>query len=406
VRWAGVVARLVLGVVWVVAGALKLGDPAENVRAVRAYDLLPESLVQVVGHALPVVEIVVGLCLLLGLLTRWAALVSGLLLLGFVVGISAAWARGMSIECGCFGGGGGRAAGASDKYPWELARDVVLLLLSAYLVVRPRTPYSVDARLLPEASTSVPPTVARRTRSSQHAAELRHAAAVQEQQRRNRAVTMVVAVALLVVVGFGFAVQSNRDLTGDGSATPAGVVNRYALPVGATRPTVVVDIYEDFMCPFCGQFEAAAKSLTTKYADQPVQFRYHVIAFLDQASSSRYSTRATNALAVVLDSAGAEAAKKFHDELYAAQPAEGSAGLTDEKLIALAVAAGAQRSAVEQPIRSLEFAGWVRNATDAASKSGVNATPTIVVDGKPLPPEAIDATVATLERTIDNNLDS
>ncbi len=129
--------------------SLKLPDPNENVRAVRAYELLPESVVPVVGHALPVLEILVGVCLLLGLLTRVAAVVSVVLLVAFVIGISSAWARGLSIDCGCFGGGAGPAANAQAKYPWELARDVGLLLLSAWLVWRPRTPLAADNRLLP-----------------------------------------------------------------------------------------------------------------------------------------------------------------------------------------------------------------------------------------------------------------
>ena len=49
-----------VGGVWIVAGALKLPDPAASVRAVRAYDLLPESVVPTVGHLLPVLEVVVG----------------------------------------------------------------------------------------------------------------------------------------------------------------------------------------------------------------------------------------------------------------------------------------------------------------------------------------------------------
>ena len=145
----GLLARMLVGGVWVVAGVLKLPDPNDNVRAVRAYDLLPESVVPVVGHALPVLEILVGLCLLLGLLTRVAAVVSALLLVAFVVGIASAWGRGLSIECGCFGGGAGPAANAAAKYPWEIARDVGLLALSAWLVRRPRTPWATDNRLLP-----------------------------------------------------------------------------------------------------------------------------------------------------------------------------------------------------------------------------------------------------------------
>lgn len=150
-HWVGVVARVVVGGVWLAAGSLKIPDPTENVRAVRAYQLLPESLVPMVGHGLPVLEILVGVGLLAGVLVRANAALSAVLLLAFVVGISAAWARGLSIECGCFGGGGGPAVGAADKYPGELARDAGLLLLSGWLVWRPRTPYAVDNLLFPDA---------------------------------------------------------------------------------------------------------------------------------------------------------------------------------------------------------------------------------------------------------------
>jgi uncharacterized membrane protein YphA (DoxX/SURF4 family) len=142
------VARLVTGGVWLAAGLLKLPDPAASVRAVRAYDLLPESVVPTVGHLLPVLEVVVGVCLVLGLLTRAMAVVSALLFVAFIAGIASAWARGLQIECGCFGGGG-YDAGASGDYPWEIARDVGLLLASAYLVWRPRTRWGLDALLFP-----------------------------------------------------------------------------------------------------------------------------------------------------------------------------------------------------------------------------------------------------------------
>jgi uncharacterized membrane protein YphA (DoxX/SURF4 family) len=144
--WFGLLARLVTGGVWIVAGALKLPDPSESVRAVRAYDLLPEAVVPTVGHALPVLEVVIGALLVVGLLTRAAAVVSSLLFVAFIIGISAAWARGLQIDCGCFGGGG-YDADATSKYPWEIARDVGLLALSAWLVVRPRSRWAAD-RLL------------------------------------------------------------------------------------------------------------------------------------------------------------------------------------------------------------------------------------------------------------------
>ena len=141
--WFGLVARLVTGGVWIAAGALKLPHPADSVRAVRAYDLLPEAIVPTVGHLLPVVEIVIGLCLVLGVLVRGASVVSALLFLAFIIGISSAWARGLSIECGCFGGGG-EIPDAAAAYPGEIARDVGLLALSLWLVVRPASRLALD----------------------------------------------------------------------------------------------------------------------------------------------------------------------------------------------------------------------------------------------------------------------
>jgi uncharacterized membrane protein YphA (DoxX/SURF4 family) len=145
--WAGLGMRLLVGGVWLVAGVLKLPDPAESVRAVRAYRLLPEVIVPAVGYGLPVLEVAIGLLLLLGLGTRVAAFVSAVLFLLFVIGIGAAWARGLQIDCGCFGGGG-FDADATEQYPWEIVRDVALLVVSAALVVRPRTALAVDNRLL------------------------------------------------------------------------------------------------------------------------------------------------------------------------------------------------------------------------------------------------------------------
>lgn len=155
-RWFGLLARLVVGAVWIVAGAIKLPDPDASVTAVRAYQLLPLSWTSAVGTALPVVEVVVGLLLVLGVLTRPAGVVSALLQVAFIVGIASVWARGISINCGCFGDGGADPDAAS-KYPFEIARDVGLLALSLWLVVRPRTPLSLDGLLFPERPAAADP---------------------------------------------------------------------------------------------------------------------------------------------------------------------------------------------------------------------------------------------------------
>jgi len=138
VPWVATLARLLVGGVFVVAGALKLPDPAAAVRAVRAYQLLPESLVAPVAFGLPVVEIAVGLALLLGVFVRTAAIGAALLLVVYIVGVGSAWARGLQIDCGCFSKGGQVGAGET-AYPWDIARDVGLLIVAAALARWPRS---------------------------------------------------------------------------------------------------------------------------------------------------------------------------------------------------------------------------------------------------------------------------
>lgn len=144
--WLTVALRLILGGVLLVAGAIKLPDPGASVRAVRAYQLLPEAIVPTVGFVLPLAEVVLGVLLIIGLFIKWASLLGGLLMLAFIIGISSAWARGLSIDCGCFGGGGEVAQGQS-KYLQEIARDTGLLLAAAFLVVWPASRWSVDSWL-------------------------------------------------------------------------------------------------------------------------------------------------------------------------------------------------------------------------------------------------------------------
>jgi uncharacterized membrane protein YphA (DoxX/SURF4 family) len=142
----GLLARLILGVVLVVAGGLKVTSPAVSARAVRAFQILPYDFAGYVGYALPVVEILIGLLLVAGLFTRLSGAVGGLLMVAFIIGISSAWIRGLSIDCGCFGGGGTVAA-PQTKYLADLLRDAGLIACAAWLVARPRTAYSLDHRL-------------------------------------------------------------------------------------------------------------------------------------------------------------------------------------------------------------------------------------------------------------------
>ncbi len=141
--WIGLLARLILGLVLLVAGLLKYQHLGKSQMAVRAYELLPISFANFLGITLPFLEIAVGALLIIGAATRIAAAIAGLLMLTFLFGISQAWARGLSIDCGCFGGGGQVAPGTANYLP-EILRDTALALLAIYLFRYPQSKFGLD----------------------------------------------------------------------------------------------------------------------------------------------------------------------------------------------------------------------------------------------------------------------
>lgn len=142
----GTLARLGLAAVWLISGTLKAVDPDQTYVAVRAYDVLPPAGVEIVAALLPWVELALGLLLLAGVGLRIVAAMSAGLLLVFVAGVAQAWARGLSIDCGCFGGGGVVEPGET-AYVQELLRDAGFLLMAGWLIVRPRTLAALDERI-------------------------------------------------------------------------------------------------------------------------------------------------------------------------------------------------------------------------------------------------------------------
>jgi uncharacterized membrane protein YphA (DoxX/SURF4 family) len=148
--WISTVARLGLAGVWIVAGALKVGDLSASARAVNAYQLMPYDAAKVVGAVQPFLEIALGLLLLIGLAVRLSAGISAVLLVLFIAGIVSAWSRGLAIDCGCFSKGGELGAGQTPQYASEIARDVGFLVLAGILLWRPWTRFSVDGLLMGE----------------------------------------------------------------------------------------------------------------------------------------------------------------------------------------------------------------------------------------------------------------
>ena len=141
--WIGLLARLGLGGILLYAGYLKAFTPEKSMMAVRAYELLPIWLANIFGLVLPWLEIGAGILLIIGVGIRYAAIFGSALMIAFIIAIAQAWARGLSIDCGCFGDGG--AVDPSEtKYLETILRDIGFALLGFYLIRYPVTRFALE----------------------------------------------------------------------------------------------------------------------------------------------------------------------------------------------------------------------------------------------------------------------
>lgn len=234
---------------------------------------------------------------------------------------------------------------------------------------RPKTP-----------ETSSRPSAARaRARS----AELRSKQAAAQRRRELIVQLSVIGVVAVVVIAVVVAVLTTRSSSPAATGTPPNMSKNNGVVVGAKSAKVTISVIEDFQCPVCKVFEQESGPLLAKYeAGDQVKVEYRGIAFLDRMSSTRYSSRALNASACVAAEAPGKW-KDFHGALFANQPAEQSAGLTDAELTSLAAGVGAPQSDVKSCIANEKYADWATSTTDSTmGHNGVEGTPTVFVNGK------------------------
>ena len=141
--WLTLLARLILGVVLLVAGALKVPNLPKSAMAVRAYEMLPIPIANFLGYTLPWIEIGLGLLLIVGVTVKISGALGALTMLAFIIAIAQAWARGLSIDCGCFGGGG-TIDPEETKYLSAIIRDIGLLAMGVFLYYFPKGKLSLD----------------------------------------------------------------------------------------------------------------------------------------------------------------------------------------------------------------------------------------------------------------------
>lgn len=216
---------------------------------------------------------------------------------------------------------------------------------------------------------------ARTERARAQAEERRKAAKRKEQLTR----AGLIAGVLVLIVGGYFLVTSLGSDKPD--TAPAGASGNYGLVIGEPDAPKEIVVYEDFLCPFCGQLELTVRDqLDAAVEAGEVSVEYRPLPFLERISD--YSPESANAFAVVLDESGPEVAKAFHDLLFDNQPSEDGPFPDEDQLVDWAVEAGATEADVRPGIEEMAFEGWVDAAGEAASKDGINSTPTVFVDGQ------------------------
>ena len=165
---------------------------------------------------------------------------------------------------------------------------------------------------------------------------------------------------------------------GDAPKTPPAEVVAPGAEAEAGKPVKVV-LYVDFICPVCKNFETQYNDqLTTLRNDGKITLEYRPLGFLDSRSTTNYSSRAANAAACVVNTAPEKYADYFN-ALYAQQPAEGSAGLSDNDLKKMASDMGVD---IGSCVDDKTYRPYVKYTTKEAAAIGVSGTPTVFVDGK------------------------
>jgi protein-disulfide isomerase len=225
---------------------------------------------------------------------------------------------------------------------------------------------------------------------------VREQLAAERRRRRTLWISVAAVLVLLVagVVGWGI-YRSHRPVE---FATPAGVTNdggdRAGITVAGDGP-VLVEVYLDFLCPACKQFETTTQpTIDQLLAARKIRLVWHPLSFLDSYSAPPgYSGRAANAAAC---SANDGKLGAYGINLYAVQPPEGSAGLTDDQLIDLGGPLGLNAPSFAQCVRGGTYNPWVSNVDDKAARRGVTATPTVYVNGTPLTQNTPEALVAAV----------
>lgn len=205
----------------------------------------------------------------------------------------------------------------------------------------------------------------------------------------NRVKVGIIVAVVVVAVGVAIFVVLNRPWESSAQQVAAAypvAVDGVVVTAGQPTAPVTVDVYEDFLCPFCERFETRNRdALTAALNEGRVKVNFHALNILDaRTTPPGYSTLAANAALCAVPTGIWPA---FHERLFAEQPAEGSAGLTVAQLSAIGTELGAG-PAFTQCVESNGNAAAITAATEAAATNpalqtdGQFGTPTVAVGGR------------------------
>lgn len=222
-------------------------------------------------------------------------------------------------------------------------------------------------------------------KADQQAARERVKAMREEQARKQRRVERMtrlgVAAALVVaIVIIGIVVQATRSQVDPTATRPTGISEAGGGVVIGTASAPVVDVWLDFQCPYCRQFDLSTGPTLDQLAeDGKAKVIYHPLSFLGPES-----VRAANAYGCSVD---AGKPSEYMRVLYENQPPEKSGGYTNEDLIKFAEQAGITGDEFEQCVNDGKYETWVEDVAKQGDKAGVQGTPTVRIDGENVPPE-------------------
>lgn len=189
-----------------------------------------------------------------------------------------------------------------------------------------------------------------------------------------------VLVALVAAIGIGLAMRnSGSEFEG---AAPAVATDNGAIRIGAENAPATVRIVADMLCPICKQFEVDHGELLRQVvADGTAAVEYNIVGYLDKMSSTEYSTRAANASYCVAET-GTDRYQDWLEQMFAKQPPEGGAGLSDDELIDIARAAGYTDPGIADCITGGTYKEYVGAVSEDSLAEGIDGTPTVFVNGE------------------------